>query len=121
MGASIFALALQCLGVSWLEVLTARRLDVDQSGIGFATWCTVAKSSVGGEGSFSVVHSCHWWRMCICFRSCRGGGDKAACRRRGVGWMKDIWRMGRSLRFIKGEKDNASTSDDTSTWRSECG
>ena len=59
MGASIFALALQCLGISWLEILTTRRLDVDESGTGVATWSTVAKSTVGGEGSFSIVHGGH--------------------------------------------------------------
>ncbi len=60
MGASIFALALECLGVSWLEVLTTRRLDIDESVIGVATWSTVAKGPVGrGERSFSIVHGCH--------------------------------------------------------------
>ena len=67
MGASIFALALQCLGISWLEILTTRRLDVDESGTGVATWSTVANGTVGGEGSFSTVHGGHRWIVCICF------------------------------------------------------
>ena len=71
MGASILALTLQCLGVSWLEVLTTRRLDVDQSVTGVATWSTIAKGSIGGEGSFSVVHSRHFSRVGI-FRKGRG-------------------------------------------------
>lgn len=84
MGASIFALALQCLGISWLEVLTTRRLDIDESVTSVATGGAVAKASVGGERSFSVVHSCHPGRMSICFQSCRGWGEEAACGRRGV-------------------------------------
>ena len=59
MRASIFTLTLQCLGISWLEVLTTRWLDVNQSVASVATGSTVAKGSIGGEGGFSVVHGCH--------------------------------------------------------------
>lgn len=56
MRASIFTLALQGLGVGGLEVLTTRRLDIDKSGVGVATWSTVAKIPIRGKGRFSVFH-----------------------------------------------------------------
>ena len=66
MGASIFV-AMQRLGVRRLEVLTTGRLDVDESVAVVATRSSVAKGSVGGEGSFSVFHGCHCVRRCMCF------------------------------------------------------
>ena len=56
-GASIFALTLQCLGVRWLKILATRRLDIDQPVV--ATWSTIAKATISRKWSFSVIHCCH--------------------------------------------------------------
>lgn len=60
MRSGIFTLALQCLSIRWLEVLTARRLHVDHVARG-ATWVGRAESTVGIG-----------WRNCLAVVHCSG-------------------------------------------------